>query len=87
LDFEAKYQSPAEIILSQGSIGKQTLLSSLRERVADITNTSKEMDLSEFCMESEFPGMGFMTGQEWIYFSTLHTLRHNRQIENILKNI
>lgn len=87
LDFEAKYQSPVEILPSEGIIGKDVLLASLQERVANILQASKGNDLGKRCMESEFPGIGFMTGQEWIYFSTVHTLRHNRQIENILKNI
>lgn len=86
LDYEAKYDSPVEILPAKGNIKKEELLNRLRERTNQIEKASNEIDLSQLCMASEFPGLGYMTVMEWLYFSAVHTKRHTRQIHNILNN-
>ena len=84
LNFDEKYKSPPEIVPTDDFLDKKNLMKNLQERIAFIHEAALTMDLSLLCMESEFPYMGYLTRFEWIGFCAAHTLRHNRQIENIL---
>ncbi|MBE7179216.1 MAG: DinB family protein, partial [Mucilaginibacter polytrichastri] len=50
----------------------------------DVIATARDMDLSMLCLGFDFPGLGFLTRYEWLYFNIYHTQRHIRQLRNIL---
>ena len=85
LNFETKLKAPEFIIPSNGPHQKELLLNSLKETRAKILNLTETTDLSMTCTAAQFPGLGVLTRWEWINFVICHSIRHTRQLRNILE--
>ncbi|MEJ7694918.1 DinB family protein [Daejeonella sp.] len=87
LNFETKMKSPDFIIPSNEPIDKERMLRGLRSRTSAIVQIAEEDDLSLLCLDFEFPVNGPLTRFEWISFINFHTIRHNRQLTNIIASL
>lgn len=87
LNFDIKMDSPKAIVPTNDPINKKRLLTSLKEKIQWVNTNSKNMDLSKTCLDFEIPEYGPFTRLEWIGFNTVHTQRHNHQLQQIIKNI
>jgi len=84
LNFETKLKSPSFILPTQNSYEKNTLIARLQHSIEKIKELSEETDLSEMINHVAF---GDITKLEILHFVTYHTLRHTRQLKNILESI
>jgi hypothetical protein len=87
LDFSHKLKSPDFILPSTGHIYKEKLLQGLQSRMNETIAIAGQKDLSLTCTDFEIPGMGAMTGYEWLYFMYCHTQRHIHQLKNIVQTL
>lgn len=87
LNFETKLKSPDFIIPEEKDYNKNALLSSLKEVNKKMLEAAKKSNLDEVAPLPEgHPFIG-NTKLEMIHFVTYHTIRHNRQLENIRKAV
>ena len=81
LDFTIKMKSPDFILPDENEKSKMELYDGLetnREKIMGIANTA---DLSKTC--DSVPGVGELTGFEWLTFLICHSKRHIWQMQNI----
>jgi hypothetical protein len=62
---------------------KEELLEKIKANKIVLTKTVKDKELSQICLDMEFPFMGYLTRYEWLRFVQVHTQRHLNQIKNI----
>jgi hypothetical protein len=83
LDFNTKLQSPDFTIPSDGYHDKQEYLHKTKIVWDKIGEGIRLLDLSVTCLDFEFPTIGPLTRQEWLWFYVWHTQRHLHQLKNI----
>lgn len=86
-NMEVKTQSAPNLIPGVAPLSQAEIQNGLLECKKELLQDVHRLDLSETCMVSEFPGLGYLTRMELISFCAFHTERHNRQLKNIYKNI
>ncbi len=62
---------------------KEELLEKIKANKILLTKTINDRELSQICLDMEFPFMGYLTRYEWLRFVQVHTQRHANQIRNI----
>lgn len=87
LDFSTKYQSPDSVFPGNAPQIKEEMLNQMKGTQAALVRVAETLDLSETCSLFEFPGLGYLTRMEWLYFNLYHSQRHLRQLGNILKSL
>lgn len=87
LNFEVKFNAPDFIVPENKEYNKNELLNALEDTNKKMLDAikDKEVDLTEIAPLDENHPLYGMTKLEMIYFVTYHTMRHNRQIQNIQK--
>ncbi len=85
--FSGKEEAPDFILPSSQPITKAELLSKLADTNAAIINAINTTDLSLIPLDFEYPELGEVTRLELCHFIILHTQRHTRQLQNIVKII
>lgn len=85
LNFDTKMNSPEAILPAASPIDKETILRSLKSRIAQIKEVIQTRDLSETCTGFIIPGFEEFTRLEWIHFVLYHTQRHIHQMKNIFE--
>ncbi|PZD76546.1 DinB family protein [Mesonia sp. K7] len=85
LDTSIKMDAPKEILPSEESIDKKTLIKNLEDRIAQIKEVIQHQDLSFTCTDFSIPAYGEFTRFEWIWFNTYHTQRHLHQLEKTIR--
>jgi hypothetical protein len=83
LNYENKMQSPEFILPSEIPLDKKLLIGALHEANKSIKEIVQSIDLSNSFTDFQFPGIGALTGYEWLCFAECHTIRHTRQLKNI----
>jgi hypothetical protein len=87
LDFTAKYQSPDFIVPEEKEYDPAEVIEPLKNNIPNILKAAKEADLTQLApLPPGHPFEGY-TKLEMIHFLTYHTMRHNRQIKNMLPMI
>lgn len=86
LDFSIKLHSPSFIIPEDTEYNRQELLDDFETLISLIIDTAKPLDLT-VTTPFELPKIGFLTRQELIHFSSVHTQRHTRQLRKIREHI
>lgn len=87
LNFDVKMRSPEFIIPSAGTIEKEVLINSLKERTSKIVEISEPLELSETCVGFSIPGSDAFTRLEWLHFILFHTQRHIHQLKKIQEKV
>jgi len=88
LNFDIKMKSPDFILPSTDEISKEQLLAGLHARTASIADfAASDVDMTLTCLDFELPTLGTLTRIEWLNFVRVHTIRHNHQLEGIIKFI
>lgn len=83
LNFDVKYQPPAELVPSNDFHDKNDLLSQLDQIYSSAIEAAKSLDLSAICTSFVVPGFGPFTRLEFLWLFNVHTIRHTRQLKNI----
>ncbi len=83
LNYDNKMQSPEFILPAEIPLDKKLLIGALQEADAAIKKIVQHIDLRNSFTDFPFPGMGALTGYEWLCFAECHTIRHTRQVKNI----
>jgi uncharacterized damage-inducible protein DinB len=83
LDFTSKMKSPDFILPTEDKKSREELFENLKINRAKIINIANSIDLSKTYYMFPFPGIGEMTGLEWLTFAICHSKRHTRQMKNI----
>ncbi len=84
-DFSIKMDAPEMVRPTTKHIEKDRLLQGLEERIQQQRDAIKSLDLSKTCLDAEIPGGGPFTRHEWLGFNTIHTERHNHQLERMIQ--
>lgn len=87
LNFNIRMESPEGILPRRGTIEKEWLLASLKERISQLKAVIRHKDLTEICLDFIIPEYGEFTRLEWIHFNIVHTQRHIHQLKNIIKKV
>lgn len=87
LDFNSKMKSPEFIVPTQELVAKDYLLTNLKERTDEILEFVRTKDLSLLCLDFELPNAGTLTRLEWLHFISVHTQRHNYQLQNLIDSL
>lgn len=82
-DFSVKTKSAPNLVPGDEPTTKAEMKSRLKQNNEDILRSIHELDLSEICVSSEFPGIGYLTRLELISFAAFHAQRHIHQLKNI----
>lgn len=82
-DFSVKTKSASNLLPGDEPLTRRKVLSRLQQNKKDILLSIQELDLSETCVSTEFPGIGHLTRLELISFAAFHMQRHTHQLENI----
>ncbi len=83
LDLSNKFKSPDFILPGDDEKDKNELYENLKTNRAEILQLAGELDLSKTYDMFALPGIGEMTGLEWLTFINCHSKRHSRQLKNI----
>ncbi|MFT3907975.1 MAG: DinB family protein [Ferruginibacter sp.] len=83
LDYTTKFKSPDFILPGNDEKDKNEFYENLKTNRAAIVQLAGTIDLAKTYDLFPLPGLGEMTGLEWLTFITCHTKRHTRQIKNI----
>ncbi len=81
-----KYRSPEAILPADHYFDKARLIGEIRER-AEALQTGMSDHGTEEVSAFDFPGLGALTGYEQLVLATVHTNRHNRQLETIIERL
>lgn len=84
LNFDHKLKSPDFILPGPGPFSKDSFIALFNIVTNDITGSIRSGDLTQLCLDFEFPTVGCLTRQELIYFAAVHTQRHIHQLQKIL---
>ena len=87
LNFEVKFKSPSFILPSDDRKQVSFFTSGFRKVAEDINALAGEKDLAKLYPAFPFPQLGPLTGYEWICFGVAHSIRHTRQLKNILEHM
>ncbi|MBC7947809.1 MAG: DinB family protein [Chitinophagaceae bacterium] len=87
LDFNTKMKSPEFVLPTDNPLDKQDVVKRISDSAKGIADALDTQDLSRTCLAFEIPGSGPMTRHEWCHFFLYHTMRHNHQLEKILKKL
>ncbi len=87
LNFDTKMKSPDFIIPSDDIQQKEELFNELKTTVLEIKNVAESTELTKAYPDFPLPGMGELTGLEWINFVIYHVQRHNHQLSNIYEKL
>ena len=85
LDLTKKYKSAPGIMPSEAPKDWDDITRRLddnRQRVARLL-ADADLDLGQCCELAAFPGVGLLTGYEWLCVMNTHTLRHVQQLHRI----
>jgi hypothetical protein len=85
LDFITKMKSPEFIIPTADIKDKMELYESLKRNRSVTIELAGSIDLSRTFYDFPLPGIGEMTGLEWLTFINCHSQRHIFQLKNIYK--
>jgi hypothetical protein len=85
LDFEKKLTSPDFIDPEKKEYDRDTQLQLLKEKTAEIIESTHREGLEKTCLDFTIPGSPPMTGLEWLWFMNYHTMRHTHQLEKMDK--
>ena len=83
LDMSQKSKADPRVAPGVPPHSKKELSSMLEANKKLLLGIISERDLSELCVDAEFPYLGHLTRYEWLYFMQVHTQRHLNQIKNI----
>lgn len=83
LDLNLKFTSAPSITPDDKYYDKDILTAKLQIVFDEMLEVIDTKDLTDSCLESEFPGMGHLTRLEWLYQTLYHTQRHVHQLKNI----
>ena len=84
LNFTAKMKSPESLIPENKVYEPVVLLGQVQQIYLNISLVIDNLDLTKTCTAFKFPGYGFLTRMEAVYFVICHTKRHNHQLKNII---
>ena len=87
LHFDTKLTSPEIILPGDGPYDKITIINSISNRSAEITDAFLSSNPSMECLDFEIPGFGKFTPLEWMYFMICHTKRHIWQLEKMVGKV
>jgi hypothetical protein len=85
LDFTIKLKSPSFIIPEEIIYEKEELLTTFKNKAAQIITAANDLDLSETCTGFDWPVLGYLTRLEVIFFGVCHAKRHAHQLEKIYR--
>lgn len=85
LNFDNSYEAPVEVIPPEGLVQKKRLLKGLEERVVAYKEVLFHQDLAVVCTDFAIPEYGEFTRLEWLWFDTYHTMRHVKQLKQMLQ--
>ena len=84
LNLETKMQSP-DFVRPEEKVYELTQLQAELEKNRQLlTGIARNKELTELCLDFEFPVVGYMTRYEWLRFILFHTKRHTIQLKNTL---
>lgn len=83
LNFEAKYKAPEFTEPKNEIYEREDQLKQLQQILTNVLAVVPNLDLSETCLDFEFPGMGHLTRLELISFMIYHTQRHVHQLNEL----
>ena len=84
LDFTVKFQSPEFIVPEKKEYKKEAVAEQLENSIEQLKYLRTKANLYEIIM---LPAFGELTKFEILYFVSVHTQRHFRQLKNILSII
>lgn len=84
LNYEIRLKSPEAILPGDDPREQKRLVASLGERISQIKGIVETQDLTLLCLDYDMPVIGSLTRLEWVYFLVFHTMRHIRQLHNIM---
>lgn len=87
LNFETKFKSPEFVVPGNGPFEKDALIQTLRKTLDGHLQKISDTDLTALCLKFDLPTIGTMTRYEWFRFIHAHTIRHHRQLKNILNSM
>jgi hypothetical protein len=87
LNFEAKYKSPEFIEPNHQIYERESQMVQLQQIADDVLAILPNLNLSETCLDFEFPGMGYLTRLELISFLIYHTQRHTHQLSELADSV
>lgn len=82
-NYSVKTKSAPNLVPGDDPTTKIKMKTRLKQNSEDIIRSIHDLDLSETCVSSEFPGIGYLTRLELISFAAFHTQRHIHQLKNI----
>lgn len=86
-DFSIKLKSPEFALPQVKDYDKTALIQALTDNREKISAAAGQTGISSIPDGFSFPVYGEMTGMELIYFLTVHTHRHLRQLKNIKEKL
>ncbi|MDI3318560.1 DinB family protein [Pinibacter soli] len=87
LDYTIKMHSPEFIIPSNGPHDKDAAHKAWKINREAMRKVAETMDLKATYTDFSLPGLGELTGQEWITFVYCHSTRHIRQLRLIYEKL
>lgn len=84
LNFATKMKSPESLIPENKLYEPVFLFRQVQQIYLNIRRVIDNLDLTKTCTAFEFPGYGYLTRMEAVYFVICHTKRHNHQLKNII---
>lgn len=87
LDYSTKLKSPEFIIPSNGPHDKDSAYNAWQANREAMRKIAETMDLEATYTGFSLPGLGEITGGEWITFVYCHSTRHIRQLRLIYEKI
>jgi hypothetical protein len=83
LDFTTKYKAAPAIMPSGDPKDWEDMVARLEANRKRIEEVLPRTDLGQYCELASFPGIGLLTGYEWLCVMNTHTLRHAHQLRHI----
>ena len=83
LDFTKKYQAAPAIMPSADPKDWEDIVARLQANRKRIEEVLPLADLGQYCDLASFPGIGLLSGYEWLCVMNTHALRHAHQLRHI----
>jgi uncharacterized damage-inducible protein DinB len=87
LNFNIVMDAPDFLKPELKNYDKNSLILALRTIESDLLQATESYDLTLTCLDFEVPGFEKFTIYEWIHFALVHTQRHTKQLQAILRNL
>lgn len=87
LNYDLKMKSPDSVLPSNEKQDKEDLSARLKSNREEIVRLAGSINLEDVFYDFEFPGIGALTGTEWLTFAICHTKRHTHQMKNIANKL